>query len=341
MERTPKPRVAFTLIELLVVIAIIAVLIALLVPAVQKVRESANRADCANRMKQLALAMHSYHGSFRQFPPGVVTSGSADALTSAAPYGAGGVSGPSWTVTILPYIEELPRYETFNLSAPFAALFSVDGGMANAANQLVRCPKFECPSDPNSTSLNQNLNYVGISGGAPVESIAYGIYPVDSTGATITGMDRYNANTGILFNNSKVRIAAIVDGTSNTYMIGESRYIPLAGGNSPFYATWASGYWWEGSTGGVYAGQQSMTTIVQFSWVGINAWPIAGNNPAQNNTWNVFPYTMGSYHPGGVNVAMADGSVVFVSQSINSTVLWQRTTINDGLPVGGDPANSN
>ena len=147
-------------------------------------------------------------------------------------------------MAIFPFIDELARYQTFNLNAPFSALFSYDSGMANAAAQQVRCTKFECPSDNNSNPSNANCNYTGISGGAPAESIAYGIYPVDNTGNTITAYAHFSANTGVLYSNSKVRINMILDGTSNTYMIGETRYMPLAGGNSPYAASWASGYWW-------------------------------------------------------------------------------------------------
>src|SRR5450432_1233079 len=98
MFQRPR-RSAFTLIELLVVIAIIAVLIGLLLPAVQKVREAASRTRCQNNIKQLALALHNYHGANSSLPPGVTT-------TKPQPCPGGGTSGPPWTVLILPYLED-------------------------------------------------------------------------------------------------------------------------------------------------------------------------------------------------------------------------------------------
>src|SRR5580698_7041004 len=100
-SRQDRKNAGFTLIELLVVIAIIAVLIGLLLPAVQKVREAAQRTQCKNNLKQLAIALHSYHDANSTFPAGVVTYNDSTATCPNS-----GTSGPPWTVTILPYIEQ-------------------------------------------------------------------------------------------------------------------------------------------------------------------------------------------------------------------------------------------
>src|SRR5215204_6960624 len=98
MRSIMKKRGAFTLIELLVVIAIIAILIALLVPAVQKVREAAARTQCINNLKNIGLALHSFHDANKRLPPGT--------STDTPPWGSGGGHGSSWKVFILPYIEQ-------------------------------------------------------------------------------------------------------------------------------------------------------------------------------------------------------------------------------------------
>src|SRR5262245_55451327 len=120
MSRQPlrRRRPAFTLIELLVVIAIIAILIGLLVPAVQKVREAADRAACQNNLKQLALALHNYHGDYRRFPPGGITNGTGCNLVGNENTG----SRAPWTVLILPYIEEGNQHRIYDLNASFAPL---------------------------------------------------------------------------------------------------------------------------------------------------------------------------------------------------------------------------
>src|SRR6185369_3767499 len=140
----------FTLIELLVVIAIIAILIALLVPAVQKVREAAARAQCQNNLKQMGLAMHNYHDTKKEFPPGdssdytpygTITfpqAGTAPANTYSGGWGS------SWIVFILPYVEQSTLYSRW--------VFNGASGYTNATNSAawnnVKIPTFRCPSSP-------------------------------------------------------------------------------------------------------------------------------------------------------------------------------------------------
>jgi prepilin-type processing-associated H-X9-DG protein len=336
------------LIELLVVIAIIAILIALLVPAVQKVREAASRTDCVNRMKQLALALHNYHGVHNHFAPGCVTNVPTEIC--AVPTAA---SGPPWTVLILPFIEESARYqafgsptESYSATNTYAGIFNVagtyDAGATNIAQQQLRCQKFECPSDPNSNGQNQNGNYVGIMGGASSAPPGAGTSP--SAGYTMCYTSAGNstrdaAGNGILYNCSNVRIAQITDGTSNVFMIGESKYLQLLPGcqiaGNSYYCSWASG-WYVG----VNASWGPLPTNLAVCNNPINS---STQNPAlnYNTTFSVASNTLGSWHPGGCNIALADGSVQFVSQGITLSVFQQRGIKDDGLPVGGDPSNSN
>ena len=113
-----KPKNAFTLVELLVVIAIIGILIALLLPAVQAAREAARRMQCANNIKQIGLALHNYLAAHQVFPPGGVTKIPRDTCPLVGSPSTD--AGPPWTVLILPYMEEMTRYETYDLSQPFA-----------------------------------------------------------------------------------------------------------------------------------------------------------------------------------------------------------------------------
>lgn len=123
----------FTLIELLVVIAIIAVLVALLLPAVQQAREAARRSQCKNQLKQIGLALHNYHDSYRSFPPGNVTMGNC----------CGSPCGTNWAISILPFMDQAPLYQQYNF----------DKYNEDPENQAVRetiLPVFNCPSDINA-----------------------------------------------------------------------------------------------------------------------------------------------------------------------------------------------
>jgi prepilin-type N-terminal cleavage/methylation domain-containing protein/prepilin-type processing-associated H-X9-DG protein len=363
-------RRAFTLIELLVVIAIIAVLIGLLIPAVQKVREAAQRMSCQNKMKQLALACHSYHDANLSLPPGF-TATTAQPTFLLHIYGGPGTNdgrpkpGPSWSVLILPYIEDSNLYASFNLAGGFTGEQSDVAKyptyfLGNNATLLFQPnSNFQCPSDANSTSNVPNSNYLAVMGGASGRpTITPGQNCPNSSG-TDSGCMSYQQsqfvnsasggktwyNNGVIYINSATRFTDIVDGTTNTFMLGETWYMEVpAGSSGTVSATWAGTLYGSGGTAG---NGGCCTAPVMMA---------AANDPI-NNALNVIeaggiPYNpgvpggadsatpmrgFGSRHAGGCNFAMCDGSIHFLSQTIDVNVYRQLATRADGLPIGGVP----
>jgi len=301
---SPPPRRGFTLIELLVVIAIIAILIGLLLPAVQKVREAAARTKCQNNMKQLALGLHSYHDSQGALPAGYVIDSS-------------NVPRMPWSVAILPYIEEAPRYAQFNPTGTFYSL-AVSGSETNKPFQTVRLKAYECPSDPNSSEANQNINYFGVQGGNAVDgTFTSGGFP-----------QRFIYTNGTMYKASRVKLTEISDGTTNTFLLGETRYMALKGGcigacGGGYWGTWASTF---------YTGGGEMPTTLAATRDPINSSSI---DPNVNYTFEVQTRMFGSRHQSGCHFAMGDGSVRFVRESIDSAVYQAAGTRADGLPLGG------
>jgi prepilin-type N-terminal cleavage/methylation domain-containing protein/prepilin-type processing-associated H-X9-DG protein len=322
MNRSPNPlrfrtkrRNGFTLIELLVVIAIIAILIALLVPAVQKVRESASRAQCQNNLKQIALATHGYIDANKQFPNNSQDEGGWNWAYQQ------NARSWSWLARILPYLDQLPLYQqlgietnnTFLNSAPLLA----DG-----------LTVFWCPSDnaqglnPSTTRANlqgqpiATSNYKGVTG----DCWAYGTY-VNQAG-NCAGKDGLTAGTGI-FNrdDSKLpmKLAKISDGTSNTFLAGED--IPEADA----HCTWP------------YANGSIATCAIPPNF----ALPPQGINPATGAAYDIYNdwpylYSFRSRHSGGLHFAFADGAVHFINTSISLTTYRALATINGGETVEVD-----
>lgn len=303
----------FTLVELLVVIAIIGILIALLLPAIQAAREAARRMSCANNLKQIALAIHNYHSTHQVFPPGGITrvpAGNCELVGNEATD-----AGAPWSVMILPYLEDDARLKTYDFRKSFAPV-NANSGAGNFSVQFQPNLKYHCPSDPNSTADSPNTNYYACQGG--------GGTPL-CHGNTLLRAVFHN---GIFFNNSSVRIAQVTDGSSNVLLVGETRYCPHK--LSPDYPTWHTS--WD-------SGLRIYPTV-DLSWPsglcaamqGINSSTL---DPAKAYPRSEAPSTFGSRHPGGCHFALADGSVRFLSETIDLSLYRGLGARDDNQPVGG------
>ena len=198
----------FTLIELLVVIAIIAVLIALLLPAVQAAREAARRAQCVNNLKQIGIALHNYHDVIGAFPPGYLS----------VPDSTGDNSGPGWgwAAMILPQVEQAAVFNAINFPLPIEA-------SANQTARLTKINTFICPSD---ASFQAQFTVVDDSTsnstlGNPICVVASSDYVGCFGKSDVSDIPGRDFGEGLFFRNRSVRIAEVVDGTSQTLAAGE------------------------------------------------------------------------------------------------------------------------
>ena len=302
MTAGPKRR-GFTLIELLVVIAIIAILIGLLLPAVQKVREAANRAKCQNNLKQLGLALHNFHDARNGFPPSQTND---DGVTPNL----------SWVPFILPYIEQGALAQQFQLDKNWSAAVNDSG-----VNQTT-IPTLLCPTAPQAaTRLGTNnravLDYV---------AIARFIRPNPFFSGTLPPQD--NTHIGILANAVYRKLVTVTDGTSNTLLLAES-----AGRNNRYVMGVQTG-----STPGAWS-----NPATQANPKGYDVASQTGPGACMVNCWNAFAGSndyaseVYSFHSGGANVVFGDGSVRPLKPMLDVNVLIPLITraIGDMIPSDG------
>ncbi len=335
-HKAPSGRVprGFTLVELLVVIAIIGILIALLLPAVQAAREAARRMQCSNKLKQIGLGMHNHESAHGYFPPGGVTAG-GEACPSVGPTND---NGPSWSILILPYLEQLGLYESFDFNQPFAHVYhwmiSYPQTQRNGNFSFAPNPSFQCPSDPNSTPEEINSNYFGCCGGG---------YPSESTCSY--GDSTYFTN-GVFYGNSNVKISDISDGTTCTYLAGETKYCRLKKGEFKLYNSDDPGNWGSWASGTPLHATSNIPTFMTLAGAvdpinnpTIIIPDIAGMkyDPSIYSSRAIAARNFGSNHPGGCHMMMCDGSVHFVSENIDIYVHRSMGNREDGLPVGESP----
>jgi len=296
-------------VELLVVIAIIGILIGMLLPAVQQVREAARRIECGNKMRQLSLAMHNYESSFKNFPSGNITREIPPGATAEFK-DVLGRAGLNWHAIILPFIEQAPLFSTVDeiteqLSIPERAHGNADLTSTVVPNLICpSCPMDEINTERSGGEDHAKSNYVGIWG---IEVNGNSDY--DDLAAN---KDVYDPSTysGILYLDSKTTFGEISDGTSNTFLIAERDGALLGGIDTdglPFVraaATWCSGQQANWAN-------QCLAPISQELDFIINT--VETNRQAQ---WNA----ISSQHPGGAPFGRADGSVQFVTDTVDGEV---------------------
>lgn len=326
-----RTRSAFTLIELLVVIAIIAVLIGLLVPAVQKVREAANRMKCTNNLKQLGIALQGYHDANGAFPAwGFDFPSNPNPTNPLGPL----TQGHSALTLILPYIEQANLLTLMDIkkSVGDPANLPIPYGVTTGASGKI--PTFLCPSAPDRTAdYSAYFIQLGVPNRGPMILGVTDYNPVRGLRPQFQAACAPNSptgDTGVLgAKSSKPRIADVTDGTSNTLFLAETagRQQVYANGRTIMPNTPGSNGW---QLNAAWADVNTAYNLRGFSSDGLV--PDGGCACINANNFE----SMYSFHSGGVNIALVDGSVRFLRASVAPAMVGGLITRNGGEVINLD-----
>ena len=329
----PPARRGFTLIELLVVIAIIAVLVSLLLPAVQQAREAAaRRAQCVNNLKQIGLALHNYHGRVGSFPPGFL------AVDPQGRPKLDGNNGFGWAAFLLADLDQGPLHNVLDFERSLIDHEEHDEHDADdhdhaieegSNSELIRRPLgiFRCPTDDGPPTFELELGEHGHDDDADdadddhdhdeehVELGASNYAAIFGGFTDLHAMEDWDEDVqrkgdGMFYQNSATRFRDVRDGTTHTVAAGErvtQAYTPTGPRLEIFPSCWA---------GVVPEGEEAIARVLALT----DHAPNAGAHPED----------LSSHHPGGANVLLGDGSVRFVSESVNETAFAGAGTIAGG-----------
>ena len=316
-------------VEVLLVMGVLALLVSLLLPAVLESRRAARTSLCRYRLRQVGLALASYHNTHQVFPPGAVyrTSKPRGTIPEGDELTDGRVP---WSVLILPWLDEARRYNRFDVEGIFSARFDLRSATPepNLTQQYLPLTKFQCPEDPNSSSEATHSSYAVCQGGGTA---------ADALEQEIPQLVPFRLffDNGIFYHNSSTTVADISDGLNNTLLVGESKYVGTPRTFTP------DGAWW--SWAATIRGTRGIPSLFNIS---ATVDPI--NNP-QNGEYteqDIIDHegvyeganhggqqrVYGSWHPGGAHFCFADGAVRFLNETIDTKTYRSLGTIADSMP---------